>query len=111
MSDYQLQLNLQSLDFWPFPPRAQVVFQWRNGNGGTPSHSEPAYQLMNGSVQRRDDETFGSDERKEARVSEYFTLTPQDIQVEIPAHEARPLEVHLGDADVDLVLTLQNLRP
>lgn len=322
-SDYQLQLNLQGLDFRPFPARAKLVFQWRNGNGGTPSHSEIAivlpalptptftpepvaqltiraqainvregpgtnygviglaeagatfvvlgsngdgswwqirygsgvgwvfsdlvqrnelpvavvgdiplpptatftpvpadtatntpepppavptdtpapaatatntpepptatstptptatftpvpptpvirYLLINGNVRIRDDETFGSDERKEATVSENFTLTPpdvtksyaadwcagdevrgelhlqfdlvdgglirvsgralyfegtscdtgdlektQDIQVEIPANEARALEVHMGDGDgdVDLALTLQNLSP
>ncbi|MCB0129148.1 MAG: SH3 domain-containing protein, partial [Caldilineaceae bacterium] len=126
------------------------------------------YLLMNGNVRLRDDETFGSDERKEATVSENFTLTPpdvtksyaaswcagdevrgelhlqfdlldggliratgralyfegtscgtqdleksQDLALEIPANESRPLEVHLGDGDgdVDLVLTLQNLSP
>ncbi|MCB0184268.1 MAG: SH3 domain-containing protein, partial [Caldilineaceae bacterium] len=44
-SDYQLQLNLQGLDFRLLPPRAKLVFQWQNGSGGTPSRSELALVL------------------------------------------------------------------
>lgn len=44
-SDYQLQLNLQGIDFRLLPMRAKVVFQWANGASNTPSKSEIAVLL------------------------------------------------------------------